>query len=248
MFSFLQEWWRRRTSPQDNDRKRTAPRELRLDLQAEQREIADELERTFTVYQERLHSLARRLQGADERTIQAEVGLIRETQAALRQVIARVEVADRETRSLLDEWEDWERFDQGKSPSDKHIRQELLRSELALRGVRMQRPESAPSSPDKGSRQQAEGLPPTIGAADHEHVVKAEQISSTGLIEAWEETMTNLLPVTLEAWEREGQAAHAGEVSDKHAASILHQIKETHAAQRSFDRQSGKRRHRMHLH
>jgi hypothetical protein len=137
-------WWQRfRTWVSGSQKSDPSVLDARMELSATQREIADELEGALVSYQERLQDLAARLSMLDDEGILAEGETIRSAQQSLQRAVRRASVSERSTQELTNEWQDWARYAfQGplaRTLADE--RQEMLRSELALRGVHLEKEE-----------------------------------------------------------------------------------------------------------
>ena len=114
--------------PQPDDRRRL--------LIQEQLRLAETLERALKAYEVRLTEVAGKIHGLDDESLEREVGNLRLEQEALARAIQRLDFAEQSTFKLTDEWTEWQQA--GERSSAKYAdRLEMLRSELALRGVNL---------------------------------------------------------------------------------------------------------------
>lgn len=229
-------WWQRFREwsvPSQN----AAPEILvaRSELSSSQREIADELEGAFTSYQERLEDLAARLSVLDDQGIQAEGESIREAQQSLRRAIRRVAVSERTTPELTNEWQDWSRY-AFQGPLAKALvdeRREMLRSELVLRGVRLEKEERG-IEVGQAYPELPASVPLLIKFSDLQPVT--DRVSED--FSEWDEMIAPAITNEVDHWEKTfaDYPLEFGEPS--HLASLLQRRKDAHARLISLERLS----------
>jgi hypothetical protein len=168
---------------------RRDPEAARVLLAREQRELADELERTFLAYEARLEALSRRVRSMEPATVRREMGILREAQDELRRVIRRASIAERQTRELQREWGEWKRLNVHSGLLESHAleRLEMLRSELALRGVHLDALDPKQESQElPEARKIAEAMPATI--------VDTVEATEPDHLEEWDAILDQLSP------------------------------------------------------
>lgn len=206
-------------------------------LAEEQRQLSESLERTLAAYDERVASLANRIRSLDDASLAREMALIRDAQIVLRRILRRLDIAERPTRELMDEWHDWETVGQisnGAPHPEKPVRQELLRSELTLRGIDL--PRRAPETQEpvqEPSRPAAEVLPEERGYA--EPAVMDD-------LPEWDEMLE---ATSAGGWSGLSKAHATQPEQMKHLAQLAAQLRAEQGALRLHDRHKGIRRHRV---
>lgn len=231
-------WWERFHTWLFGSRK-TVPSVLdaRTQLAATQRELADELEGAFISYQERLQDLAARLSVLDDEGILAEGETIRDAQQTLRRAVRRAALSERHTQELMNEWQDWERYAFHGPLAQTLVdeRREMLRSELALRGVRLEKEPRVREEPVLN-----EPMPsmPTVSApllfclSD----LEPEMTVMVDAFPEWDEIISPAITNEVERWEKMltdyplefGDAAHL--------ADLMHRRRAAHARYASLGR------------
>ncbi len=127
MFAALRSFFRRRSSPA-YDVQRT--------LFSDQKGLHKEIQALLSAYERRIEYLQDRLLGMTASQVQEDRRLFDDAHQSLKRILARLRAADQEAETLLREWHDWVTQDaqQGLSGAAQE-RLEILRSELALRGL-----------------------------------------------------------------------------------------------------------------
>jgi len=103
---------------------------------ADQRVLAEELERTTAAYEERLMGLAGRLSAMSPEDVEREARTLRDAQDALRRMLRRIDASSKSARELERELADWEARGEDDAPlhaDHPSVRAEIARSELASR-------------------------------------------------------------------------------------------------------------------
>ncbi len=142
----------------------------------------------------------------------------------------RVEIAELETRALLDEWRDWGRmraFAEELSPEARE-RLEMLRSELTVRGVRI--PEKKRSA---FSFEESSDALPSGG----------DVVEDT--LPEWDEVVAMHIPQTVQYWEEQVRASSIASHNPARLAELLSLLRQAHGEQRLWDRQNGQTRDRL---
>lgn len=205
-----------------------------------QQEIAQRWKTLFLSYEDRIKALTKRITELDEATCLREASALAAAQSAIVNVLRRAELAEQETRTLIDEWRDWERMADyaDAAHADRDERQELLRSELALRGVNV------------GVKRTAETLtetlpiPPLSGRGSDADTLLVVDPSLDDHLEDWDEICRVIVPETVAYWNDRLKDILAPE----HAATpealyaMVQRFREAQGEQRLLDRRSGLRR------
>ncbi len=127
MFAALRSFFRRRSS---------SAYDVQRALFSDQKALHKEIQALLSAYERRIAYLQDRLLGMTARQAQEDRRLFDEAHQSLKRILARLHAADQEAETLLREWHDWLAQDaqQGLSGTAKE-RLEILRSELAVRGL-----------------------------------------------------------------------------------------------------------------
>ena len=176
---------------------------------AKQEELQEALQACLRAYERRLAYLQDRLLAADQAGLQQDAPLFEEAHQALERVLARLRAADQEAESLLREWRDWlAQARMGDTPLQARERLEVLRSELALRGL-LPVPEALPSpvlksvSPRRAiSRSKYR---PAVLSDDHfgafdEVLLPRLQAEQAWIDQAWKRALAAADPVPWHGW------------------------------------------------
>lgn len=113
----------------------TPARQVRQRFYLEQQELAKDLRQAFRAYERRLSYLERRVVHQSDEELTRDTSLFDASHKALAQVLQRLRSADADVEQLVREWHDWHRGVQAVPSEERRSRLEVLRSELALRGV-----------------------------------------------------------------------------------------------------------------
>jgi hypothetical protein len=228
---------------------RENPAQARAALLADQRSLADELERTYAAYEDRLASVSMRLRYMSDADVEREARTLRDAQDGLRRLIRRIDASAKTARDLERELREWERREDEEGPQHADhpiVRAELIRSELATRGdirrIVAIAPErspfrlAVPSEPEPEEALVAEG-PRVIAFGRYEEVSdEPESIHHPD--------PTHLLTV-IRMETREAERWHGHHRADPESIEQIRYLRELHAALKRIDREKGIRRHRM---
>lgn len=203
-------------------------------LQAEVKVLLTESKILSQGLERELKACASRLERATETELKGELRAMDKDLNRVRQGLQRFMLAGWETRQLLDEWHEWERLRQISDGQHEPgiARQELLASELAIRGVQLPKP--TPDVPCSVSREcLPASVPCPVSREDdwlvewsvlHKQAVEAEYAYWNDLAAA----MSRIPFYTGEA-----------------ALALYKGLKHAHAEQRLLDRREGVRRYRL---
>jgi len=211
---------------------------LAEEFSKEQRVIAHELERVLSSYDARLADLAKRIRGMDDQMLMAEWRNLREEQNALRRVVRRAEAAELDQRALTDEWNQWRMQDDATWTSAQKERQEIIRSELAVRGIRLPETRSDRGWKEEGTENR---VPITVSGRP----MKIERQTPDDF-EEWDETIGTHASNAVEFLEDEIRAfLEAGANDPVQAAEMMKQLRQAQGDLRLIDRARGTRRYRL---
>ena len=113
------------------------PSAARDALTLDQRELADELGRTYAAYREKLNMLAARVRDMSASDVRREAAALRDAQDAIRRTLRRIDASAHSAEELEDELRDWEARQGERGPrhaDHPDVRLEIVRSELHARG------------------------------------------------------------------------------------------------------------------
>jgi hypothetical protein len=241
--SNLTNWFRR--SPERSEEPCTDDRlrSMRRDLEAEQRGLATDLERLFIAYDERMRGLSSRLSTLDDATLEREWDSVRSQQTDIRRLLQRFESSVRSRQELERELAAWE------SRTDGDERAEIIRSELAVRGVRRASPKKIETPPPlaiSGPLNFPEIFISELFPGDEsENEVQAPAVETHELPPVRSEDLIAAIRDAVREAERWHAVPEASMGED--ALVQLHHVRELHGLLRRLDRQNGIRRDRANL-
>jgi hypothetical protein len=189
-------------------------------------------------------AVLRRLQKAVERNddakLMAELPVLKGELEASRRALARIVIAGQRTDKLRAEWHDWERHsayvDDAKH-AVKQERQELIASELRMRGVRL----SSVEQP----RLEAEPMLVEIPAPEADAMQVEEALESPTPYEMQDEDREEPSGEVIEYWDALISSLPPDQSDERSLARLLGAFRQVHGAQKSVDRRRGMRRYRL---
>lgn len=210
-------------------------------LKKDQKELADELEQTYSAYGRHLSDLSTRLARMSAEEITDEAHLLRDAQDAIRRMLRRISASVKNAHDLEHELREWEQRKNESGPlhaDHPDIRAEIIRSELSARkgsaNVRVIAPEYSPF-------RVLEKNPPVFQAIDEE----------VGIEDNTEHTLPvhdpNHLVALIRMESREAERWHAVPNPDFEAIEQVRHVRDLHALLRRTDREAGVRRDRTEL-
>lgn len=214
-------------------------------LQADQRELAEELEKTYGAYQAKLEEVAARLASLSPSEVRREARLLREAQDAMRRMLRRIEISSMTAQQLERELQEWKtRAEEGGPLHADHprVRAEIIRSELASRGT------GWPPAviPWEASPFRASAPSPMHSAEDFE---ETEEDEGEGIMADHSDMRPDpeqlVRVIRLET--REAERWHALPEADAEAIVQVRHLKELHGILKRLDRERGIRRNRLDL-
>lgn len=203
------------------------PESAQKALLDEQKMIESELKKTVEVYRLRLAALREHMYTTDPEIIERETQMMQQTQTALKRVIERIAVAEKDTQTLLDEWQEWQSlsFDDDRR-KEASARQEMIASELCVRGVQHR---SSSTSVEIRRDQPSEGMSATIDTDDtHE----------------WERHIAPHILNSVHYWEA-ALRSDDDALPHSHLATVAKALRQSHGALRVLDRQTNTTRDRV---
>jgi hypothetical protein len=231
------------------------PQRAKALLAADQMSLAQEIEETFRVYDERLEELASRTHDLSPKEVKREAKRIRASQDALRRALRRVEVSAKTAKELereLSLWEERENDAAELHADHPAVRAEMIRSEMTVRGT----------PPRQNRRESPNDTPVLSGIIANPAPANVALFLTQDLRPKIEERLMDeveepvealpspdaehLLRAILEAT-REAERWHALPMEEhgEDALYQLHQVRELHAALKHLDREQGIRRDRV---
>jgi len=222
-------------------------------LAAEQMQLADELERLFMAYDEKVQDLALRVRDLPPAAAEAEIARLRTVQQELQSAVRRLEAAAKTQQELEKELAYWQkRLDGRPQDRDKARRQaEVLRSELAIRvpeeDVRLANP-AVPEIETSARR------PVMLSVETGRQPVPAEPIRNHPELDAevpdyghWPSAESLVLAIRDATREAERWHAIPVEDHDEEALIQVRHVKELNAWLKRVDRRDGTVRDRLEL-
>ncbi len=242
----MSSWWKqkKKSSSQDEKRLKLArkQKQLRTELMIEQRRLTQAVQALLQSSEEELRTLAERVQRVADADISREAPQIIAAQRALDVRVMRMQLAQRETRSLLDEWHDWQRYTCVEDEALRRLQQELVRSELAVRGVTVL---TNVSITEEEEQENARPAAPLIARIDVRSM-RWDLDHEAALNEAWRKKIEQPLQQSVAYWEaraREFLVDRSGPSIT--AARTFAALRTAHALQRGHDKTQGRTRERV---
>lgn len=221
-------------------------------LAAEQTQLAEELERLFQAYDEKVQDLALRVRDLPAGAAEAEISRLRTIQHELQSAVRRLEATAKTRQELEKELAYWQkRLDGRPRDRDKARRQtEILRSEISIREPEAEASWSRPVM----AEMQDEVRTPVTFLVEEAPYVQAEPSRNHPELESeipdydyWP-SADNLVAAIRDAT-REAERWHAIPVEDHDEEAVLQvrHVKELNAWLKRVDRRDGTSRDRLEL-
>jgi len=227
------------------DQHRPAPKEMRRLLLSEAKTIRKLLDSAFGGHGTLLKELIDDLSRKPDRELLEQWDRVCEELLTVRRALYRLILARQSRTDLLNEWNDWERHGQA-SRDDKHLarfeRQEMLASELRLRGIEVERKNEGLGIKDMGLGREEEQT--THAPISSSHI----PYSSTGipsLADDWEPMWLNRADESAEFWESMVAGCDAPQMTSGQAMRIAKGFKLAQGDRKQADRARGIRRYRL---
>ncbi len=217
-------------------------------LLEEHEELRDELEVLLRTYVRTLDRFAERANQLTEEQFLQEQEAIESIRKILQNAIRRLEVSCKDHRELLDEWHEWLAFRRAAGqkhelPAAHQLRIEMIRSELAVRGLR---PEEATrldvqSQVAQAAVQQVEQ--PTVTVPTYTRPSLTPVLDDLADWKALRRT--HIEPEYQQAEAAWKAIRHDAHLHPAHAVETLKRLKEAHADLKLLDRTEQRRRYRV---
>ena len=214
---------------------------LRRFLRTEAKMLEEELERAHAKGKKRLKLLKQKLEETSDRDLPTEAPAWKEELTAIRRGLSRLALSGTAAQKLKNEWNDWERHASFTDPADHDMRrerQEMIVSELRVRGLRLPagakaevRPAAAPSVPAMPENE--EPAAPVPNMRKETNGMEGEDEES--------ESRETCLPY----WERLIAGLDVENMDPSQVSRLLGAFRAMHGEQRSVDRQKGAHRFRL---
>lgn len=213
-------------------------------LTLDQRELSDELRRTYEAYREKLETLAERIRGMDATDVRREAATLRDAQDSIRRTLRRIDASARSAAELEDELRDWEAR-QGES-GPRHadhpdVRLEIVRSELHVRG---HAPELRPISMDESPFGRLSCAVPENADPTEDPVAWVGVSDDVGGLPSPD---PDHLVMTIRQMTRDIERGLSSENPEPETLDDLHELRSLHAALKRLDREHGASRDRLAL-
>jgi len=240
------------SNPAENKKLKDKSRKssTKLKLEKRQRELATEIEKTFTAYEEKLYDLANTLNSLEDEARAEDTLSVEQSQDELRRINKRLEVASKSTHDLEQELAEWEnrQFEDSSNNKYTEVIKEIIGSELAIRGVKIKVEKLEKSEffqmPETNFNLSLTGSEPFIPEFEQDPVDISKETDSS-----LPELDPEYLLQAIKEATREAERWHVepcGE-SDPEAALQVRHVKDLHAALRELDKKNGVSRDRLAL-
>ena len=220
-------------------RSRSQLSELRRLLRSEAKTLLNELERLTKAQREALQGLLKAVDHSDDAKLMTEIASLRGGVEAARRALARIAIAGQSTDKLRTEWHDWEShaaFIDDANHATKRERQEMIASELRMRGVRM--PVVTPVPVEMG-----ESAPATEAPVEAVIFAVQETMPEPQMMEEEEEVPMN--EDNIAYWDALISSLPPESTDDRSLARLLGAYRMVQGEQKRADQRIGKRRYRL---
>jgi hypothetical protein len=245
VFSFWSGWFKRQDPAAGSGNVSISRERLRMD----QRILADEIEQLFHRFDGRLQDLASRAHTMLEAEGEEEADDLRAAQDGLRLAVRRLQASLKATREIERELAEWERRDDGGMLHADHpeIRAEILRSELAVRGITREVPDQFVAQYIQKHADVEEGRPLETSRRMAEETIERPREYVFTTPEPVTDMETQHLLHAIRDATREAERWHAlpTEYHDGDAVDQVRHLRELHAILKRLDRARGVERDRL---
>ncbi len=164
---------------------------------------------------------------------------VHEDLSIIRRSLFRSELAGWTDRELLDEWNEWERMKEFRGDQTREAirreRQELLRSELTLRGLGKKLEKRI----EPEAREYSEIDAPKIAAGDRSPETDKREAPRDDFFEEWNSEYRGLVEAEAAFWERMHRNIEDQGILGTHSVPLLKKRKRAHAERRHMKRSIG---------
>jgi len=214
--------------------------ELRRLLRSEASTLLNELERLSKKQREVLQGLVRASERADDTTLMSEAKTLRESVESARRVLARLSAAEQSTEKLKAEWHDWECHSAYVDDAEhvtKKERQEIIASELRLRGVRI---------PSNSSQSISIHEAPCVSVPEAPCLSQVNDAENEPIIEVALELETPALDEqSILYWDALVSSLPPESIDERSLSRLLGAYRQIQGEQKRADRRKGTRRYRL---
>lgn len=238
--SFVPESW----TQGGNEQRRPSPAEMRRLLLSEAKTISKLLDSAFSGHGSLLKELIEDLSKKPDRELADRWDVVCQELISVRRALYRLILARQSRSELLNEWNDWERHAQV-SKGDKSLarfeRQEMLASELRLRGIDLPRPSLSSMEPEVAvvTSVVVEVAQPALPQV----FVEAE--AQPSLADDWEPMWLSQADEAADFWEGVVAGADAPQLSAGQAMRLAKGFRLAQGNLKQADRVRGIRRYRL---
>lgn len=238
--SFVPESW----TQGGNEQRRPSPQEMRRLLLSEAKTISKLLDSAFSGHGSLLKELIEDLSKKPDRELAERWDVVCQELLSVRRALYRLILARQSRSELLNEWNDWERHayvSKGDKSLARFERQEMLASELRLRGIEL--PRTTLSSRDAEKEQVATVVVQTTQVVVSAPVVEAEE--SVSLADDWEPMWLSQADEAADFWESVVAGADAPHLSSGQAMRLAKGFRMAQGNRKQADKVRGIRRYRL---
>jgi len=193
------------------------------------------------VWSQTFKELERVLQSSKDSELREQLYQVHEDLATIRRCLFRGELAGWSDRSLLDEWHEWERMkDFGGDTTRKDIRrerQELLRSEITLRGLEHKLKKRSPVP--QVDEVNTISAPENTALAPTEAIQEEVFVDVDGAFSSWDEEYTQLVEQELLYWDRVHHEMEENGLLGEQGLPLLKKRKHAYAEKKHVQRSIG---------
>lgn len=200
-------------------------------LAEEHGRLGHDLTELLSTYERSLSYFAAHVNDLDATSLEKEYQSLEHIRSVLGNAVRRLEVSTKDNHELLEEWREWQALQElGRTPLDpiQSQRQEMIRSELTIRGALPSRTETSDLVSSSVFH-----APTPVAPLPHLRTVFVDEAFDD--LDDWHEIYTRELVAAKPHWEDrlEDALAHA-EADPQYAAAIVARVRAWHGDKKRF--------------
>lgn len=231
----------------ENEQRRPSPQEMRRLLLSEAKTISKLLDSAFSGHGSLLNELIEDLSHKSDKELVERWDVVCQELLSVRRALYRLILARQSRTELLNEWNDWERHayvSKGDKSLARFERQEMLASELRLRGIEL--PRTSLASLDKESVENQKQVSfVTVTAQPVVEAIVSEPEVQPSLADDWEPMWLAQADGAAEFWDSVVAGADAPHLSSGQAMRLAKGFRLAQGNRKQADRVRGIRRSRL---
>ncbi len=229
-----------------NEERRLSPQEMRRVLLSEAKTIHRLLDSAFRGHGSLLKELIEDISHKPDQVLSERWDSVCQELLSVRRALYRLILARQSRTDLLNEWNDWERHASipgGDKNQTKFERQEMLASELRLRGIEL--PRMSVSSYEETTTIQESSQSVIVNVQPIHEPVSVETVVLPSLAEDWEPMWLSQVDGSADYWESIVTGVFAPHLSPEQSIRLVKGFRVAQGNRKQADRARGIRRYRL---